>query len=109
MKSAIAHLVLLLPIPFLGPRLGEAHEGLIIRDLDGIALNHPFVPLIAAGHQEDAKRRTIGQVRTARSDYHQGLPVGFACRPDRLPSHCEAENLPSSWPQFGQLDRPLEG
>jgi len=57
MKSAIAHLVLPLSIPFRGPRPGETLESVIIvRDLDGVAFNHDvdsLVPLVAAGEQDD--------------------------------------------------------
>ena len=38
-------------VPFRGPRLGEAFEGVVVRDLDGVALNHNVyssVPLVAA-------------------------------------------------------------
>jgi hypothetical protein len=56
MKSAIAHLVLPLSIPFRGPRPGETLESLIVRDLDGVAFNHDvdsLVPMVAAGEQDD--------------------------------------------------------
>src|SRR5215831_10658808 len=50
-KRAVAHFVLPLSVHFLSPGLREAFERVIIRDLDGVALNHDVyscVPVAAS-------------------------------------------------------------
>src|SRR5215470_20282864 len=52
MEAAVAHLVLPLPGPLRGPRLGEAVERGGVGDLDRIALDHdvkPRFPVVSPG------------------------------------------------------------
>jgi len=53
-KRAVAHFILPLSVPFPSPGLREAFERVIIRELDGVALNHDVyscVPVVAASCQ----------------------------------------------------------
>src|SRR5262245_51009321 len=53
-KRAVAHFILARSVPFPSPGLREAFERVIIRELDGVALNHDVyscVPVVAAGCQ----------------------------------------------------------
>src|ERR1022692_2491041 len=54
-EIAVAHVELPSPVPLRGPCRGEAPEGGIVGDPDGVALDHhvkPAIPAVAAGRQD---------------------------------------------------------
>src|SRR5215510_5282627 len=81
-KRAVAHFILPLSVPFPSPGLREAFERVIIRELDGVALNHDVyscVPVVAAGCQNYVRIATQVERLSLRSD---GAEVDGFVEPD---------------------------
>src|SRR5258705_9897034 len=67
---------------------------------------HPPLPITAG---VTTTVRIFGLVRIARWGSRRGLPIEFACRPDRLPYHSKNVGPHSSVPQLPSEDQPPEG